>query len=45
MDTARALQGGRLFKNNTISMDFELDQTVEAEILKEVIVSSIYDNA
>jgi hypothetical protein len=45
MDTARALQKGRLFKNNTINMDFELDQTVEAQILKEVIVSSISDNA
>ena len=45
MDTARALQKGRLFKNNTINKDFELDQTVEAEILKEVIVSSKVDNA
>ena len=45
IDTARALKGGRLFKNNTVSMDFELDQTVEAQILKEAIVSSISDNA
>ena len=45
MDTARELQEGRLFKKNTIDKDFELDQTVEAEILKEVIVSSKSDNA